>query len=329
MCVEPSTAKRWVELGFAEIRQNSTGSNTVNESNPNATYEEKYPGAPPPPPTKVPSDVDAQCRDGQVLVYRLTHNDDFCINQYTAITWERLGLVEIINDLPSENIVETIELPLEEEQETIVEEEQEIFANEKLELVKTIPTHSDNSDAYPIIRQLNENIWNILDYDGSTSFFIEGDRGLIVIGSLNSYNSNKQIIDEFQKISTKEIRSVILTDISPEILFVLDAYTEKSDGVVDIVIYEDLLQHYEKNTGSKVKNTISFSNSLSVDVIGVDIELFTNDVHNSFQTLIYIPDDGGLIIGDSEYGMFPFFYDITHLSEFLNKAAIDDSKNDL
>ena len=48
MCVEPSTAKRWVELGFAEIKQNSTSSTTMNESNPDTTYEEQYPGAPPP-----------------------------------------------------------------------------------------------------------------------------------------------------------------------------------------------------------------------------------------------------------------------------------------
>ena len=259
VCVEPSTADRWKELGFAEIIQENPQS--TKEINKTETTE--FIGAPPPPPQRSLSDVTADCRPGFTLVHRITYDDLYCINSTTAITWERLGLVEMIknsiseqddvpveitSNLSSENIFETIELPLEkeqetmvgEEQETMVEEEQETFIDEESEFVKDTPQNSNDSDAYPIIRQINKNIWNAIDYDGSTSFIIEGDEGIIVINSLSSYNSNKEIIDEFQKISTKQIRSIILTNISSEILFNLDAYIEKSDARVNIIIYENL-----------------------------------------------------------------------------------------
>jgi hypothetical protein len=255
-------------------------------------------------PERTPSVIsdNSECREGYTLVYRFTHKDTFCTSPSTASTWERLGLAEIVKnsisvgddepvedqvDLPSENLVETIELPPEEEPEIVMEEESEF--------VEEIPRFSNDSDDYPMIRQIEENIWHIVDYDGSSGFLIEGDKGIIVINSLSSRQSTDKIIDEFQKISDKKIKAVILTNINSEILFAVEAYVEKSDGVLDIIISEYLLQHYETTSNSKVENTIPFSSSLSVDIIGVNLELLTNDRNDSFQTVIHIPDYGQFI----------------------------------
>ncbi|MGY5144008.1 MAG: MBL fold metallo-hydrolase [Candidatus Nitrosopumilus sp. bin_32a] len=332
VCVEPSTADRWVELGMAEIIKENSQNSTKENSKVEPT---EFPGAPPPAPkhTVTYSDVDSTCRDGNILVYHFSYHDNICTSYSAANTWERLGLAEIVknlideqddmsveitNNLLSENIVEMIELPLEEEQEILMGEE-EILIDEESETVEDIIPYSDDSDTYPIIRQIGRNIWNVLDYDGSTSFFIEGNTGVIVIDSLSSYNSNQEIIDEFQKISAKKIKAVILTNINPDILLALEAYVEKSDGGVEIIISENLLQNYENISGTQVKNTIPFSNSFSVNIIGINLELFTSDMQESFQTLIYVPDNDGLIIGDSEYGMFPFLFDLEFHSQFLNE----------
>jgi hypothetical protein len=334
VCVDHSAAERWVELGIAEIIQESTG---TDKSNVDVTpYEEKYPGAPPLPPKKSPStNTDSECRDGQVLIYHFSYHDTFCTNMFTALSWERLGMVEIVKDSisvqddvsveftadsSSENIDTTIDLSIEEEQEIVMEEE--------FGFVEVFPQFSHNSGEYPIIRGVDRNVWSSIDYDGSTSFFIEGDGGIIVINSLSSYQSTKKIIDELEKISDKKIKAVILTKISPEVLFALEAYVERSDDSIKIIISEDLLEHYELTFNSKVENTIVFSSSLSVDIVGINLELFTNDKQDSFQTLIYFPDNDGLIIGDSVYGMFPFLFDIGGLSSFLTEELENFYEND-
>ncbi|MCV0431486.1 MAG: hypothetical protein K5781_07925, partial [Nitrosopumilus sp.] len=137
VCVTPSTAERWEELGFAEIKKESSNSNTAkSDSDDDLDYESKYPGAPPQVPKKSSNLAsDSSCREGQTLVYRFGHHDTFCMNLVTAITWERLGLVTILDDentdvLENSNdilddVEEITETPIENELETPIENELE------------------------------------------------------------------------------------------------------------------------------------------------------------------------------------------------------------
>ena len=94
ICVSPSTAERWIELGMAEII--SEQEQVEKEKLPTETPQ--FFEVPPPPPEKtirVPI-YDFECRAGYVLVYQFHYLDTKCIEFSTALSWERLGLAEIV-----------------------------------------------------------------------------------------------------------------------------------------------------------------------------------------------------------------------------------------
>ena len=327
VCVEPSTAKRWVELGFAEIKQNSTGSNNVNESNPDATYEEKYPGAPPPPPIKAPSETDSLCRDGQVLVYRLTHQDNFCINQYTAITWERLGLVEILDTkIHSEDIVDSAPIIVEPIEEIIVEDKpepiEEIIVEGELEVNNTISEFdlTELSD-FPKIYEIDYEVWAIVDYDKSSSVVMEGKNGLVMIDSLKSYQSMQKVVNHFEKISNKHVKVIIFTSASSESVSASSAVV--SDGVdkVEMILSDELLYLYNQDNDLKIENVITYPTHeiFSINVGGIEVDLISFDGYTSEHTYISSPISNGMLIGDSNNGIFPVVLDMDYV-EMFNEA---------
>lgn len=340
VCVEPSTAKRWVELGFAEIIQNSTGTNTVNESNPDATYEEKYPGAPPPPPTKTPSETDSLCRDGQVLVYRLTHQDNFCINQYTAITWERLGMVEILDTkIHSEIIVDSVPIIVEPIEELIVEDEpkvieeaivedepepiEELIVEDKAETNALSEFNLIEYPDFPKIYQIDNGIWAIVDHDNTSSVMLEGDTGLVMIDSLKSYVSMKKVMNHFEKISDNHVKVIILTTASSESISASSAVV--SDGVdkVEMILSDELLYLYNQDYDLKIENVITYPTQqiFSINVGGVEVDLISFDGYTSEQTYISSPITDGLLVGDSETGIFPIVLDMKHVEIFNDEKS--------
>ena len=295
VCVEPSTAKRWVELGFAEIKQNSTSSTTMNESNPDTTYEEQYPGAPPPPPTKAPSETDSPCRDGQSLVYGFTHQDTFCTNQYTAITWERLGMAEIINS---------------EEQVT----EELLIDNSNDFLVAT---------SVPKILPLDDGIWIAINYDKTATLLIEGESRIIVVDPLTSYDSAKKLLSDFKSISDKPVKTIIYTLDTPDILLGAKAFVQAGDGSMTIIAPEDFIPLYKDSANVEFLPTHTFTSIFSFNLSGVEMKLvFNRGNESSGQTLILLPDQDKFVISDSVYGVAPYIIQTDSLRELLQDDSI-------
>ena len=341
VCVDPPTAERWVELGLAEIAQEAVISDTTETiETPETSEESEFPGAPPPAPKQTERDTsdDSECREGNILIYRFAYQDTICTSPSTASTWERLGISEIVKKSPSAQNEILIDSPpddlvtipdisdieesqtiVEEESQTIVEEESQTIVEEESQIAKDVPSIFIDSDIYPMIREVEEDIFNLIDQDGSSSFMIIGDEGLIAIDTLSSYESTKKIMANFDSAPDKKIKAVILTNINPDILFALEAYSERSDGTLEIVISEDLLDDFQFTYDTKVEHSVPFSDSLFIDVAGLELEVFEIENHESFQTLIYLEDYEGMIIGNSDYGIYPFFIDIESLSNFLNE----------
>ena len=48
-----------------------------------------------------PEDVETECREGQVLVYRTSNLDYICTSQSTASLWAKLGMAEIVQTTES------------------------------------------------------------------------------------------------------------------------------------------------------------------------------------------------------------------------------------
>lgn len=95
VCLDPSTAERWEKLGLAEIIQNAT----VQKDDSLDDSDIEYYGAPPPAPVNPDTSENfSECRSGFTQVHRFSYDDLYCLSFETAKTWERLGLVEIIDD---------------------------------------------------------------------------------------------------------------------------------------------------------------------------------------------------------------------------------------
>jgi hypothetical protein len=327
VCVAPSTADRWVELGFAEIKQNYAGTK-VSESNTDVTsYEEKYPGAPPLPPTKSSStNTDSECRDGQVLIYQFSYQDTFCTNRSTALTWERLGIAEIVHVVESKEIINYSEVEPEqsevEPEQSEVEPEQSEVEPEQSEVepeqsVNVSESDLENDFSFPTINHIHDNIWFITDFDNARSVIVEGRDGLIVINSLNSYESVKKSFEKFKSISDKPIKIIIFTKINPDVFAASDALIEEGDGSVEIIIHEDILDLFLDDYEVEIPNLVSFSSKFTIDVSDIQMDLLSADYGDSYQTYIFIPEIDGFVIGDSDYGIMPFILEMRELENFL------------
>ena len=319
VCVEPSTATRWVELGFAEIIQNST--NTEKEAfDENATYEEKYPGAPPPAPTKSSStEIDSECREGQVLVYRYTHHDTFCTNQFTALTWEILGMVEIIDIEKSEQKTIDVDDELQMNEAKLVEETPEVIEEtpevieETPEVIEETPevieeereSHISQHSNHSNIKMIDVGMWVMTDDQKNNSILIEGDDGVLVVNSLNSYKSVKSALSEIEFIPEKKIKSIILTSVDENFISSSKAFLEAGDDTVEVIISETLLQSYEHDHDIEIENLILYDAEFSVDIAGIDVDLVFHDGFTSERTYLIFPKYEGFLIGDSVGGLFP------------------------
>jgi len=302
ICTSPSTASTWERLGISEIVKKS----------PSAQNEILI-DSPPDDLVTIPDISDIE--ESQTIVEE---------ESQTIVEEESQTIVEeesqtIVEEESQTIVEEESQTIVEEESQTIVEEESQTIVEEESQIAKDVPSIFIDSDIYPMIREVEEDIFNLIDQDGSSSFMIIGDEGLIAIDTLSSYESTKKIMANFDSAPDKKIKAVILTNINPDILFALEAYSERSDGTLEIVISEDLLDDFQFTYDTKVEHSVPFSDSLFIDVAGLELEVFEIENHESFQTLIYLEDYEGMIIGNSDYGIYPFFIDIESLSNFLNE----------
>jgi len=340
VCVDPSTAIRWVELGLAEIVQESDESDSAETiETPEPLEESEFPGAPPPAPKPTIRDTsdDSECREGNILIYRFAYQDTICTSFSTASTWERLGISEIVATQKSEKIDETEELPVEElpvEELPVEELPVEELPVEELP-VEELPVEELPVEELPVedpsieletelednfdftINKIDDNIWFITDFDGARSMIIEGNDGLIVIDTLNSYSSAKQSFENINTISDKPVKTIIFTKINPSTYDASKALIEKGDGSVEIVLHEDLLDSFLDYTDVDIPNLISFSSKFLIDISNIKLELDLSEYGGSYQTYIFIPQIDGFAIGDSEYGLMPFILEMRDLENFI------------
>ena len=340
VCVEPSTAVRWVNLGMAEIIQENSQDSTDEVQSVEPT---EFPGSPPPPPQRSPSDVAADCRPGFTLVHRITYDDLYCINSITAITWERLGLSEFVDAGQSEEatVEQSEEATVEQSEEatvgadgiiskdlkvieeSILDEEQE-FPFESEQKVNGDTPSSDLIDysEFPKIHSIGNQIWAIVDYDKSSSVLIEGDSGIIMIDSLNSYGSMKKAMDNFKTITDKDIKTIVFTTVSPESVFASSVVTTGRNADVKIVLSDELLYLYNHNYDLNIQNAVTFGFQFSIDVAGVNLDLITsNGFDNSEQIYILDTDHDRLLVGNDKHGIFPVLLDMEYLQIFNDQKS--------
>lgn len=345
ICVTPSTAERWVELGMAEIISESK--QVQKDERPEELNPELH-GAPPIAPEKIRVPVyDSECRDGYVLFYQFHYLSSSCIEFSTAALWERLGLGRTVEpDVISEEEIE-----------------EEIDEHDSIKQNMPISTEGISLPSYPnqpsirpeleatnefwsppAVHQVNDRIWVAVGYDIANSVMIEGDRGIIIVDTLGTYEKAKEVMQEFRKITDKPVKAIIYTHGHLDHVQGTKAFLEEGFGDIEIIAHESLLDFYinensvlgpiasvrtvyatgamlppedqnmglfpnpEPGTIAFVAPTHTFSSELSLDISGVKMELVHVAGESSDQLYVWLPDDEALLIGDNIYAIFPNIY---------------------
>jgi len=131
-----------------------------------------------------------------------------------------------------------------------------------------------------------------------------GDSRIIVIDTLSSYESTKKVLNDFiMMFSEKPIKTIIYTQTNSEPLLGTAAFVEEDDGSVEIITSEDVNNHFNDSDNTDVIPTHIFESTFSLNVSDVKINLVASHGEFSDQMYISLPDDDGLLIGDSVYGV--------------------------
>jgi len=328
VCVPPSTAERWVELGLAEIISESEQVEKEESTQTTSQYE---PAPPPPPPPERTTSIDDStgCREGYTLVFRFVHHDTFCTSPSTAESWERLGLAEIVvhkseiievgeekiieeNDLESQN--ESVDEKPASELESINREKTSLSSySDSSSILPEIYTTSEFSPP-PTVYQINERIVVAVGYDTVNSIMIEGDKGLIIVDTLSTYENAKKVLKEFREFTDKPVKIIIYTHGKFDHVQGTKAFLEEGDGNVKIIAHDSLLDFYINENDVQSQSltfdapTETFSSEISLDISGVKMEVVHVGGESSDQIYVWLPDDEVLITGDVFDGIFPNIY---------------------
>ena len=355
LCTSPSTAASWVKLGLAEIIQNTETVETTKTSN-QEPVETTIPKKILPPVKNI-----AQCRDGYALVFRFTHHDTFCTSPSTAASWVKLGLAEIIQEF-LETVEKqpdtTIEIEDENKEKDTTKSNVKTSVSDKKNII--LPSYPDqpsinpellatNDYRYPpAVHKVNERIWVAVGYDSANSVMIEGEKGIIIINTLSTYESAQNVLNEFRKITDKPVKTIIYTSGNLEHVGGTRAFLEEGDDDVEIISHDNHLNFYinqnivlgqitalrnqyatgsllpeegqDKNnldmpkiassTIAYVPPTDTFSDKFNLDISGVKMNLVHVGGETSNQIYVWLPDDRAILTGDNS-GIFPNIYTIS------------------
>jgi len=360
VCILQSTADKWVKYKMAEIIIESK--QVEKEKSPQQLNPELY-GAPPLPPDKIRVTIhDSECRAGYIKFNQIHYQTTTCIEFSTAMLWEKLGLGVIVKPASEIDTEETSEIDTEETSEIDTEETSEegryVKELDKVGQKKPIVTQTPISTegillptypnqpsirpeleathefwSPPTVHQVNDRIWVAVGYDLANSIMIEGDKGIIIVDTLSTYEKAKEVMKEFRKITDKPVKAIIYTHGHLDHVQGTKAFLEEGDGDVKIIAHESLLDFYinensvlgpiasvrtvyatgamlpdedrnmglfpnpEPGTIAFVAPTHTFSSEFSIEISGVKMELVYVAGESSDQLYVWLPDDDALLIG--------------------------------
>jgi alkyl sulfatase BDS1-like metallo-beta-lactamase superfamily hydrolase len=352
VCVPQFTADKWVKYEMAKIIIESK--QVEKEKSPQQLNPEFY-GAPPLQQEKIRVSIyDSECRAGYVQFHHIHYLTTSCIAFSTAGLWEELGLGIIIKseiEVPEENEDYELEQDIIEE-EALIEKQTIPISTEGI-LLPSYPNQpsirpeleaTNEFWSPPAIHQVNDRIWVAVGYDLANSIMIEGDKGIIIVDTLSTYEKAKEVMQEFRKITDKPVKAIIYTHGHLDHVQGTKAFLEEGDGDVEIIAHESLLDFYinensvlgpiasvrtvyatgvmlpeedrnmglfpnpEPGTIAFVAPTHTFSSEFLLDISGVKMNLVYVAGESSDQLYVWLPDDDTLLIGDNIYSIFPNIY---------------------
>jgi alkyl sulfatase BDS1-like metallo-beta-lactamase superfamily hydrolase len=185
-------------------------------------------------------------------------------------------------------------------------------------------------------------------YGLANSILIEGDKGLIIVDTLECAESAQAVREEFRKISRKPIRAIIYTHHHADHVFGAGVFVARDHP--EIIAHESLPREFERSIGGarpiivtrgqrmfgmaledrqrlncgvgpalflNERNTVAyrpptrtFRDRLSLTIEGVRLELVHAPGETDDHLFVWLPQHRALLCGDNFYHSFPNLYTI-------------------
>ena len=189
------------------------------------------------------------------------------------------------------------------------------------------------------IYRVTDKVYSAVGYSLGNSLMIEGDAGVVIVDTVSSVESARQIREEFRKITTKPVVAVIYTHFHPDHVHGVRAFVD-SPGV-EIHAQESLLDNYitqgaligpilgvrssysfgagmtaeeragmnfglgpiyAPGTSTFIAPTKTFRDSLDVTIAGVKLRLIHAPSETPDHAIVYLPESRVLCSGDMIQG---------------------------
>ena len=312
ICIEDSTAVRWVQLGIAEI----ISKGAIDEKLESIQEEESVMEKTPVEPTLCTLIYNPVCGvDGKTY-------GNMCMLESSGVEFAYFG----------ECGVEEIEIVL------------PPYPDQPPIHPKLLATNDYWSP--PAVHKVTDGVWVAVGYDLANSIMIEGDDGIIIVDAASTVEAAKLIIDEFRKITDKPVKAIIYTHGHLDHVNGAQAFVDEGkdveifahDSHVDFYINENSVLGpiasirtayaagvflptegpdranmgiFPPQIGSTigyVLPTQTFSDELEVEISGVKMKMVFVAGESSDQIYVWLPDKDVLLIGDNAYAIIPNIY---------------------
>jgi alkyl sulfatase BDS1-like metallo-beta-lactamase superfamily hydrolase len=101
----------------------------------------------------------------------------------------------------------------------------------------------------PTVTKVTDGAYVAVGYGLANSIMIEGDDGIIIIDAMTSYETAKEVMTEFRKITDKPVKAIIYSHSHPDHVNGAGAFAEEASDDLEIYAHSTLLDNYYHESG--------------------------------------------------------------------------------
>jgi len=220
---------------------------------------------------------------------------------------------------------------------------------DKMTAGKKVKEHTSMLSKKEVLK-VKENVYVATGFGLANSIMIEGDKGVIIIDTLESCEVASEVRAEFEKITSKPIVGIILTHFHADHAYGTREFIQGREDEIPIYAHASFPQYYSQvmdvrspitfrravrqfgteipeevkenagiglnlkfdgsSTTSYVYPTITFSDKLKIDLAGIELELIHAPGETNDQIVVWYDEKRMLFPADNVYKAFPNLYAI-------------------
>ena len=254
-------------------------------------------------------DDETQCREGQVLVFRINANNYVCVSESTAGRWVELGIAEIVGQEVHEETME---------EETVEDSmEDQTISSSILKYIQEPPT-IDPEKGYFVV-EIADGLYWLNDFAYQVMFLTTG-KGVIVVDAPPSMGEN--ILNAIAEVTDEPVTHIIYSHIHKDHIGAAHIFPD----TVTIIAHKDTATHLAmKNDPNRPIPTETFDDTYTLSVGGQILELsYVGAFHSKGDILIYTPQQKVLMAVDIFHPSHAPFKNFAITKDISNYISVHD-----